>query len=219
MARAWSNRPSDCKVRGSRRFRPIADVRPHRPAPLNSGVTSRRLRNSHRLLECVVFMFSECSRCLADGLPSLLLKWLILLSAPLMIGGVVLLGRVLGLRSDRVIIGWTLTSFFLFLVVPSVLVADIPDRYSPLTLNQGPFEWPTGCARRVYEEGDSISISCHDGRNELPRKLVFDHGYPGAIGRSEQQRYFRVGSDAVNFDCNYFTNRCSVRHVEKSVFQ
>jgi hypothetical protein len=142
-----------------------------------------------------------------------------LLSIPLMIGGVVLLGRGMGIRSDRAIIGWTISSFFLFLIVPLVLTADIPAPYSPLLLHQGPFEWPVGCARRIYEEGDPISISCHDYRNEVPRKLVFDHGYPGAIGRTQQHEYFRIGSDAVSLECNYFTERCIVGHVERNVFQ
>jgi hypothetical protein len=104
------------------------------------------------------------------------------------------------------------------LVFVLTLTTDRPARYTPLVLHQGAFEWPEGCAKRQYRDGDSISIACHDYRNALPRQVVFDHGFPGLIERTEHD-YFRVGNQAINFACNYFTQKCTVRHAEHNVFQ
>jgi hypothetical protein len=98
------------------------------------------------------------------------------------------------------------------------LTVDQPAAHKPLVLNEGAFNWPADCREGQYNDGDEISISCHDPRNEIPAKLVFDHGFPGVIERTEHN-YFRVGSEAINFDCNYLTQRCAVRHAEHNVFR
>jgi hypothetical protein len=118
----------------------------------------------------------------------------------------------------RTIVGAAFSALLLFIVVPVVVTGDWPARYAPLVLHEGPFDWPAGCVNREYRNGDEISITCHDYRNKLSRKLVFDHGFYGLIGRHEKD-YFRVGAEAINFDCNYFTERCTVRHAERDVFQ
>ena len=43
-------------------------------------------------------------------------------------------------------------------------------------------------------------------------------GFPALIERTEHD-YFRVGSEAINFQCNYFTKKCTVRHTEHNVFR
>jgi hypothetical protein len=52
----------------------------------------------------------------------------------------------------------------------------------------------------------------------LPRKLALDHGLPMLMARSEHD-YYRVGAEAINFNCNYIIQRCTVRHAEPNVFQ
>ena len=61
-------------------------------------------------------------------------------------------------------------------------------------------------------------MTCHDYNNILPRKLVFDHGFLGLNDRGEHD-YFRVGSEAIRFNCNYFTEKCTVGYAEQNVFQ
>jgi hypothetical protein len=138
----------------------------------------------------------------------------------MLIGGIVLAARLTkpGTNRDRAIIAASILSTSFLLFVPLVLTGDWPGGYSPLVLHEGAFEWPAGCANREYREGDEISIACHNYRNTLPRKLVFDHGFAGLTGRPEQY-YFRVGSEAINFRCNYFTEKCTVRYVEHNVFR
>ena len=163
--------------------------------------------------------FDECVRCLVGGSASLFLKWGMIFSPFIWFGGIMALGIWLpeGKMRSRGVLGWALTSPVLFVFLPIVLTSDISAPYSPLVLHEGPFAWPPGCARRVYRDDDPISMACHDYRNVLPRKLVFDHGFY-LSGRNEQE-YYRVGSDAVNFACNYFTDTCRVRHAEHNVFR
>lgn len=90
--------------------------------------------------------------------------------------------------------------------------------YSPLVMHAGPFAWPAGCVPREYQDEDPISIACHADANRIPPKLVSAHGFPGLIERTEHD-YFRVGSEAINFRCNYFTDKCWVRHAEHDVYR
>ena len=157
--------------------------------------------------------FDECVRCVAGGPASLFVRFgAIILFFPFLAGGI-FLGRSRG----RVAIGITILNC-MALLFALMLTIDQPAEYSPLVLHDGSFVWPAGCAQREYLDGDEISIACHDYRNEVPRKLVFDHGFPELIGRNEHD-YFRVGSEALNFDCNYFTEKCTVRHAEHNVYR
>jgi hypothetical protein len=167
-----------------------------------------------------MYLFSQCMRCMVPGPLSLVLRLTMLLSIPLMIGGVIIVARTTkkGQTRDRAVIATVPVSLILFLFVPLILSSDLPGPYSPLVLHAGPFKWPEGCADRNYKEGDEISIACHNYRNVVPPKLLLDHGFPGLIERTEHD-YFRVGSDAINFRCNYFTEKCTVRHAEHNVFQ
>jgi hypothetical protein len=164
--------------------------------------------------------FDGCVRCLVGQPVSVLLRWIMVLSPFIWFGGIMGLGIWMpeGKARSRTMLVWAIASPWLFGLLPIALTSDIPARYSPLVLREGPFDWPSGCSPREYADGDPISISCHDYRNTLARKLVFDHGFPGIIGRTEQD-YFRVGTEAVNFDCNYFTDQCSVRHAQHNVFR
>jgi len=165
--------------------------------------------------------FHECVRCLVGGPPSLYIRFgALILFFPLLVGGSLLAARLTepGRSRDRAVIAVSLSCTFGLLFALLVLTSDWPAHYSPLVLHRGPFSWPAGCTSREYLDGDQISLSCHDYRNALPRKLVFDHGFPWVNGRTEQD-YIRVGSEAVNFSCNYFTEKCTVRHAEHNVFQ
>lgn len=167
-----------------------------------------------------MYFFSECTRCLVSGPVSVLLKLTMVLCAPIMIGGAVAVSRLLkGTKArDRGAISVALVSPLLFVLIPLILIGDWPGPYSPLVLHEGPFTWPAGCADRLYQDGEDISITCQDSRNMVPRKLAFDHGLPKLMGR-EYYDYFRVGTEAINFDCNYITQKCTVRHAEPNVFQ
>jgi hypothetical protein len=164
--------------------------------------------------------FEECVRCVVGGPASLFVRFgSIILFFPLFFGGIVLAARRIkkGKLRDRAIVAIALVSpILLFFVL--ALTTDWPARYSPLVLHEGTFHWPEGCAKREYWDDDEISIACHDYRNTLPRQLLYDHGFRGLIDRSEHD-YFRVGGEAVKFDCNYFTQRCTVYHAEHNVFQ
>jgi len=168
----------------------------------------------------LVPFFEECVRCVVEGPASLFVRFgSILLFFPLLIGGIVLAARLTepGTNRDRTVIAISFLSCIALLSM-LILTSDLPARYSPLVLHQGQFDWPAGCADREYREGEEISIACHDYRNALPRKLVFDHGFSGITGRMEQD-YFRVGSEAINFNCNNFTEKCRVRFAEHNVFR
>jgi hypothetical protein len=171
------------------------------------------------LQELIVPFFEECVRCVVGGPASVTVRFAsIILFLPLLLGGVVLAGRCMkGKLRERTIVAIAIASPVL-LILALGLTIDWPARYSPLVVHEGPFEWPEGCANREYRDGDAISISCHDYRNVLPRKLVFDHGFPGLIERNEHD-YIRVGDEAINFACNYLTDKCTVRHAEHNVFQ
>jgi len=163
--------------------------------------------------------FDECVRCVVGGPASLFVRFgAIILFFPFLIGGIFLAARLTDPGRHR---GWAAIGISIFncaaLLFALLLTGDLPAEYSPLVLHQGPFVWPAGCPQRDYRDGDEISIACHDYRNTVPRKLVFDHGFAGLIARNEHD-YFRVGSEALNFDCNYFTERCTVRHAEHNVF-
>ena len=162
----------------------------------------------------------ECIRCLVPGPMSLVLKLTALASLPLMVVSVVLIARLVerGSARERALIAVAFASPILFMFVPLLLTSDWPGRYSPMVLREGPFDWPSGCARRTYNDGDPISIACIVHRNEVPRKFVLEHGFRSSIGR-EDRSYYRVGSDAINFSCNYFKNTCSVGDVERNVFR
>jgi hypothetical protein len=164
--------------------------------------------------------FDECVRCIVGGPASLFVRFgAIILFLPVLFGGAFLAARCIksGKLRERTIVAIAIVSPVL-LVFVLTLTTDWPARYTPLVLHQGAFEWPEGCANREYREGDEISIACHNYRNTLPRKLVFDHGFAGLIERTEHD-YFRVGSEAINFRCDYFTERCTVRHAEHNVFR
>jgi hypothetical protein len=172
------------------------------------------------LQELSVPLFEECVRCVVGSPASLIVRFAsILLFFPVLFGGVVLAARHIekGKLRDRAIVANALVSPILLIFMLG-LTTDRPARYSPLVLHQGAFKWPEGCVKREYRDGDAISIACHDYRNSLPRELVFDHGFPGLIERTEHD-YFRVGDEAINFACNYFTQKCTVRHAEHNVFQ
>lgn len=165
--------------------------------------------------------FNECVRCIVGGSASLFVRFgSIILFFPLLIGGILLAARLTnpGRNRDRAVIGVSILTCLALLFAVLVLTSNRPAKYSPLVLHEGPFEWPEGCANREYRDGDSISSDCHDYRNTLPPKFVFDHGFPGLIERTEHD-YFRVGSEAINFQCNYFTKKCTVRHAEHNVFR
>lgn len=164
--------------------------------------------------------FDECVRCIVGGPASLFVRFGgIILFFPLLVGGVFLAARLTspGENRDRAAIAVSIFNC-IALLFALMLTGDMPAKYSPLVLSGGPFNWPTGCPKHEYNDGDQISVSCHDYRNALPRKLVFDHGFAALIGRNEHD-YFRVGSEAINFDCNYFTEKCAVRHAEHNVFR
>ena len=164
--------------------------------------------------------FDECVRCVVGGPASLIVRFAsIALFFPALLGGVLLAARRINkpkIRQRTIIAGAILSPILLVFVL--TLTIDWPARYAPLGLRQGAFDWPAGCAKGEYRDGDTISIACHDYRNALPRKLVFDHGFPGLIERTEHD-YFRVGDEAINFACNYFTQKCTVRHAEHHVFR
>lgn len=165
--------------------------------------------------------FDECVRCIVGGPASLFVRLgAIFLFFPLLVGGLFLAARLTkpGRNRDRAAVAVSIFNCIALLFAVLVLTSDLPAKYSPLILHDGPFGWPAGCANREYRDGDEINISCHEYRNALSRKLVFDHGFPWLIGRNEHD-YFRVGSAAINFDCNYFTEKCSVRHAEHNVFR
>lgn len=164
--------------------------------------------------------FDECVRCVVGGPASLFVRFgAIVLFFPLLVGGIVLAARLTDPGRNR---EWAVIAISVFncmaLLVALTLTGDLPAEYSPLVMHDGAFVWPAGCVKREYHDGDEISISCHDYRKAVPRKLVFDHGFPELIGRNEHD-YFRVGSEALNFDCNYFTGKCAVRHAEHHVFR
>ena len=164
--------------------------------------------------------FDECVRCTVGGPASLLVRFgSIILFFPLLVGGVLLAARLTapGRNRDRAVVAVAIVNCIALLSAVGLTI-DLPARYSSLVLHEGPFEWPAGCAKREYRDGDQISLSCHDYRNTLPRKLVFEHGFPGLSERTEHD-YFRVGSEAINFECNYFTEKCTVRHAEHGVFR
>jgi len=165
--------------------------------------------------------FDECVRCVVGGPASLLVRFAaVILAFPIFFGAIVVAAR--GINSpkarQRTIVSVAIFGPILLFLVPLALTTDWPARYTPLVMNQGEFVWPDGCAQREYRDGDPISIACHDYRNTLPRKLVFDHGFRWLIGRQEHD-YFRVGNEAINFACNYFTQKCRVRHAEHNVFR
>lgn len=165
-------------------------------------------------------VFEECVRCVVGGPASLVVRFAsFILFFPVLFGGALLAARYIkgSKLRERTIVAIAIASPVLLASVLSLTV-DWPARYTPLVLYQGEFEWPIGCAQREYSDGEDISISCHDYRNALPRKLVFDHGFPGLIERTEHD-YFRVGDEAINFACNYFTEKCTVRHAEHNVFR
>jgi hypothetical protein len=168
----------------------------------------------------IVPFFEECVRCVVGGTASLLVRFgSIILFFPLLIGGILLVARLTepGKIRDRAVIAISVLNCVALLSM-LVLTNDLPAKYSPLVLHEGQFDWPAGCANREYRDGEEISIACHDVRNALPRKLVFDHGFAGLIGRTEKD-YIRVGSEAINFRCNYFTEKCTVRYAEHDVFR
>jgi hypothetical protein len=164
-------------------------------------------------------LFSECARCLVRGELGVAIKVAMLPSFLAAIAGSAFVASKLESvpAKTRVLVGGTFAAMILFVATPIILISDIPARYSPLTLHEGPFDWPAGCAEREYQDNDPIDISCHDYRNAMSRELVYDHGFDGLIGRNEHD-YFRVGSEAINFSCNYFTEKCTVRHAEHGVF-
>jgi hypothetical protein len=151
---------------------------------------------------------------------SLVLRLTMLLCIPIMFGAAIAVSRLTrrGKNRDRAVIAVAVASPVLFFIVPLILAGDWPGPYSPLVLHEGPFTWPAGCANRLYRDGDEISITCQDSRNMLPRKLALDHGLPMLMARSEHD-YYRVGAEAINFNCNYIIQRCTVRHAEPNVFQ
>jgi len=164
--------------------------------------------------------FEECARCVVGGPASVFVRFgAIILFLPVLFGGAFLAARYIktGKLRERSIAAIAIVSPVL-LVFVLTLTNDWPARYTPLVLHRGAFEWPEGCAKRPYRDGDSISIACREYRNALPRKLMLDHGFPGLIERTEHD-YFRVGNEAINFRCNYFTQKCTVRHAEHNVFQ
>ena len=164
--------------------------------------------------------FEECARCFVGSPASLIVRLATtILFFPAFFGGIVLAARYIktGKIRDRTLVAIAVVSPVVLLFLLG-LTMDWPARYSPLVLQEGPFEWPDGCVKREYRDGDAISIACHDYRNTLPRKLVYDHGFQWLIGRQEHD-YFRVGDEAINFACNYFTQKCTVRHAEYNVFR
>ena len=165
--------------------------------------------------------FEDCVRCVVGAPASLFVRFgVIILAFAIPIAGLVLGIRWVkaGKLSERTLMALCIFTLFALLFAAIGLTTDWPARYSPLVLREGAFEWPQGCVKREYSDGDVISIACHDYRNALPRKIVFDHGFPGLADRTEQD-YFRVGDEAINFACNYFTQKCTVRHAEHNVFQ
>ena len=165
--------------------------------------------------------FEECVRCVVGGPASLYVRFgSIILFFPLFVGGIFLAARLTnaGRNRERAIMAVSIFNCLALLFAVLVLTSDWPARYSPLVLHEGPFEWPAGCTQHEYRDGNPIDISCHDYRNTLPRKLVFDHGFRWVLDPHDPN-YFRVGDDAINFQCNYFTERCTVRHAERNVFR
>lgn len=165
--------------------------------------------------------FDECVRCIVGGPASLFVRFgALVLFFPILICAIIIAARWTkgGSNRDRAVIATSILSAILLLFVPLALTSDWPKAYSPLVLHEGVFQWPPGCANREYYDGEEINIACHDYRNTLPRKLLFDHGFPGLIERTEHD-YFRVGSEAINFRCNYFTEKCTVRYAKHDVFQ
>jgi hypothetical protein len=163
----------------------------------------------------------ECVRCIVGGPVSLVVKLtLVVLFFPAWFGGLIFGARLLKKGKIREITLVSVASVTVLAcpVVLIILTADQPATYTPLVLHQELFNWPAGCRERQYDDGDEISIACRDRRNEIPPKLVFDHGFPSLTERTEHD-YFRVGAEAINFACNYFTQRCTVRHAEHNVFQ
>ena len=169
----------------------------------------------------MVPFFDECVRCVVGSPASLFVRFGgIILAFAVALGALVLGARCIktGELTERTLVAFSIFTLFALLFAAVGLTTDWPARYSPLVLHEGAFEWPEGCAKREYSDGDVISITCHDYRNALPGKVVFDHGFPGLIARTEHD-YFRVGDEAVNFACNYFTETCTVRHAEHNVFR
>lgn len=165
--------------------------------------------------------FDECVRCVVSGPASLFVRFgLIILAFAVPLGALVLGARWIktGKLNEFTLVAFSIFTLFALLFAAMGLTTDWAARYSPLVLHEGAFEWPAGCAKREYSNGDLISINCHDYRHALPRKVLFDHGFPGLIERTEHD-YFRVGDEAVNFACNYFTQTCTVRHAEHNVFR
>jgi hypothetical protein len=165
--------------------------------------------------------FDECVRCVVAGPASLFVRFGLIILAFAAPFGALFLGTR-GVKtcklSERTLVAFSVSTLFALLLAAIGLTTDSPARYSPLVLHEGAFEWPEGCAKREYSDGDLISITCHDYRNALRRKVVFDHGFRGLNGRTEHD-YFRIGGEAVNFACNYFTQTCTVRHAEHNVFR
>jgi hypothetical protein len=169
----------------------------------------------------VVPGFDECVRCVVGGPASLFVRFgFFILAFAVPLGALMLGSRWLraGKLSEGTLLAFCLFSMFGSLIGAAGLTFDLPARYSPLVLHEGSFEWPDGCAEREYRDADVISMTCHNYRNEISRKLLFDHGFPHLTERGEHD-YFRVGSQAINFECNYFTQNCTVRHAEHNVFQ
>lgn len=165
--------------------------------------------------------FDECVRCVVGGPASLFVRFGLLIMAFAIPFCALIIGSRLvqaGKLRQGTLLTFCLFSPFALLLAAAGLTIDSPAEYSPLVLHEGAFEWPKGCVEREYADGDVISIACHDYRNALSRKVVFDHGFSHLIERGEHD-YFRVGSQAVNFQCNYFTQTCTVRHAEHRVFQ
>jgi hypothetical protein len=167
-------------------------------------------------------MLSGCVRCVLPGTPGVALKFAILPLFLLSMGtGLAAASRFKerAARSKTVAIA-ALLSCLLFVAIPIFLVSDWPaPRYSPLVITgAGAFDWPVGCAKKIYNVGDAIGIACKEPRNALPRRLVLDHAFPDTITRGDRT-YYRIGSDAVLPACIYFNNTCTVRRVQRDVFR
>jgi hypothetical protein len=164
-------------------------------------------------------MFEECVRCVLPGFAGVALRLAI---APLGFASIIA-GFFLAARIKQPVLQRTVSlevipaSVVLFLVIPIVLTSDWPGRYSPLILRAEPFQWPDGCVNRTYEVGDPISINCHEYKNAISRRLVLEHGFESTNTRVEHT-YFRVGDDAIQFDCDFGSGTCRVRHIERHVF-
>jgi hypothetical protein len=166
-------------------------------------------------------VLSGCVRCVLPGTPGVILKYAI---APLVVAslllGLFITSRIQNDRLKAPVLLGSIALSLLFLVVSADLTSDrTAARYTPLVISGAePFQWPEGCAKRRYARDDLINISCKRDENIVPRALVLDHAFPYADTRADQT-YYRVGSDGINFRCNNLTQHCSVRWVERNVYQ